>query len=52
MAEILYKHQMQDRANMGYNNDNLFNRNPEVLNRLLHYEQCVMFDLGLENIEL
>lgn len=52
MAEILYKHEMQDRANTGYSNDDLFNRNFEILNRLQHYEESVMFDLGLENIEL
>ncbi|KAL4497195.1 hypothetical protein ABPG72_019515 [Tetrahymena utriculariae] len=52
MAEILYKHQMQDRANLGFKPNDLFNRSHEILNRLLHYEQCVMFDLGLENIEM
>lgn len=42
---------MVDKANIGYVIDDLYTKSHEVLNRLYHYESCVLFDLALENIE-
>ncbi|EGR29154.1 hypothetical protein IMG5_162090 [Ichthyophthirius multifiliis] len=51
-AEILYRHQMMGRANAGHRQDDILYQKNLLINHLHHYEQNILFEVIIQNLQL